>query len=76
MVVVAVFFCCFFFARLREFWENVGPLIPHLRFILFIYLLKMKISSRTLFHSLGQDQSTVAQRAKTTVAEYSLTNYV
>ena len=29
-----------------------------------------------LFHSLGQDQSTVAQRAETTVVEYSLISCV
>ena len=36
----------------------------------------MEISLRTLIHSLGQDQSTLAQRAETTVTEFSLTSCV
>ena len=35
-----------------------------------------KIARGHEFHSLYQKQSTMAQRAKTTVAEYSLTNGV
>ena len=36
----------------------------------------MEIARAHQFHSLGQDQSTVAQRVKTTVAAYSLTSCV
>ena len=36
----------------------------------------VEISSRTLIPLLGQDQSTVAQRAETTVTECSLTSRV
>ena len=43
----------------------------------FFSLPKVEISSRTLVPLfLGKDQSTVAQRAETTVAEWSLTNCV
>ena len=37
------------------------------------FLFEVEISSRTLIHSLRQDQSTVVQRAAMTVAECSLT---
>ena len=51
--------------------ENVRPFIPRL-----LSFFKVEISSRTLIHSLCQDQSTVAQRAKTTVAKCFLTSCV
>ena len=38
-----------------------------------VFFFLVEIRSRTLIYSLGQDQSTVAQRAETTVAECSLT---
>ena len=40
----------------------------------FVFVVEVEISSRelALLHSLCQDQSTVAQRAETTVAECSL----
>ena len=42
----------------------------------FFFFFKVEISSRTQFHSLSQDQSTVAQRAKTTADERFLTSCV
>ena len=42
----------------------------------FFFFFEVEISSRTLGHSLGQDKSTVARRAETTVTECSLTNCV
>ena len=51
---------------MREFWGTVWQFIPHLRFF------RSESSRSNLFHSLGQDQSTVAQRAETTVIECSL----
>ena len=38
----------------------------------FLLLFKVEISSHTQFHSLDQDQSTVAQQAETTVTKCSL----
>ena len=58
------------FPCLRKFGGKVWQFIPYLHFLFF--------SRRSVcthqFHFLGQDQSTVAQRAETTVAEYSLTS--
>ena len=48
---------------MRGFWENVLPFFPSLR-----------LACAHQFLSLGQVQCTVAQRAKTTVAECSLTS--
>ena len=47
--------------RLRGFWKNIRPFISRLSF-----LLKWRLARAHWFHSLGQDQSTVAQRAETT----------
>ena len=41
-----------------------------------LIFFEVEISSRTLIPLLSQDQSTVAQRAETTVAECSLTSRV
>ena len=54
--------CAFFFLFLVFF------------FLSFLY--KVEISSHTLIPLFGQDQSTVAQRAETTVTECSLTSCV
>ena len=59
----------FFPSRLRGFREFVRPFFPCLRFLL---LVLVEIISHTLIPLLRQDQSTVAQRAKTTAAECSL----
>ena len=60
------------FPRLRGFQENVQPLISRL---CIFPPLKWRFDRAHLFHPLGQDQSTVAQRAETTVTECSLTRY-
>ena len=60
------------FPRLREFGENVWPFI--LRLCSTHPPPKCKLAQ--MFHSLCQDESTVAQRAETTVAECSLTSCV
>ena len=58
------------------FGENVWQFIPSLALLLFFF--KVEIGSYTLieFHSLCQDQSTVAQHAETSMAECSLTSCV
>ena len=60
----------------EDFWENVRPLISRLRFFSFLFFSKWRLARAHKFHSLCQDQSTVAQRAETTVAECSLTSCV
>ena len=42
----------------------------------FFFFLKWRLVRAYEFHSLYQDQSTVARRAEMTAAEYSLTSYV
>ena len=42
----------------------------------FFFFFKVEIRSHTLIPLLGQDQSTVAQRAEMTVAECSFASYV
>ena len=44
--------------------------------LFFFFNLKWRLARANSFHSLGQDQSTVAQRSETTVAECSLTSGV
>ena len=53
--------------------ENVQPFITRPRFI-SIFFFYWRLARAHLSHSLGQDQSTVAQRAETTVAECSVTS--
>ena len=60
------------FYSLLLLWGNVRHFIPRLRFFFF----KWNLTGAHLFHSLGQDQSPVAQRAETTVTECSLTSCV
>ena len=50
------------FPRLRGFGENVRPF-----FFLSFFFLKWKLARAHEFHSLGQNQSTMAQQAETTV---------
>ena len=66
------------FPRLRGFWENVRPFISRLCFVfVFVFVFEMEIRSRALIPLfLCQDESTVAQRAETAVAECSLTSSV
>ena len=59
------------FPRVRGFGENVRQIIPRLRFF-FFFFFTVEITRAHLFHSLGQDQSTVAQRAEMTVTKHSL----
>ena len=64
-----------FFLACGDFSENVGPFIPRLRF--FFSSSEVESNARTLIPLfLGQDQSTVARRAETTVAECSRTSCV
>ena len=42
----------------------------------FVFVLKWRLARAHLFQSFGQDQSTVAQRAETTVTECSPTSCV
>ena len=58
--------CGGFFLACEDFGENVRQFIPRLRFFSF-FLLKWRLARAHLFHSLDQDQSTVDQRAETTV---------
>ena len=65
------------FPRLRGFWQNVRPFISCLRFLLLLFFfLKWRLARAHQFQSLCHDQSRVAQRAETTVAECSLTSCV
>ena len=45
-------------------------------FLLIFFFFKWTLARTHKFHSLGQDQSTVAQRTETTVTECSLTSCV
>ena len=65
---------CWLFPRVYRVWENVRQFIPCLPFI--IIFLNGDWLAHTKFYSLGQNQSTVAQRAETSVTECSLTSYV
>ena len=70
--------CGGFFSRLLGFWKIVRPFLPRLRFCcccLFCFV-KRRLARTHSFHSLCQDQSTVAQRAEAIVAERSLTSCV
>ena len=68
--MVVVFF--FFFSLARIFGEDL--FIPRLRPFFFFFEWRAACAHR--FHFSGQDQSTVVRRAKTTVAECSLTSCV
>ena len=55
------------FSRVRRFLENVQQFIPRLR--LCVCVCVCRLAREHLLQSLGQDQSTVAQRAETTMTE-------
>ena len=55
-------------------WENLPEIIPRLRF--FFVFFKWRFGRAYSCHFLGQDQSTVALRAETTVVWCSLTSCV
>ena len=61
-----------FFLACEDFGGRL-PFDPRLRYFFF---LKWRLVRAYEFHSLYQDQSTVARRAEMTAAEYSLTSYV
>ena len=44
-------------------------------FVVVCFCLRLRLARAHLFHSSGQNQFTVAQRAETTVAECSLMRY-
>ena len=50
--------------------------VPACSFFFFFFFLKRGLARVHQFDSLGKDQSTVAQRAETTVAECFLTSCV
>ena len=54
---------------------EVQGMTPRLR-IFFFFFLMWRSARVHLFHSVGQDQSTMASRAKTTIDEHSLTSCV
>ena len=58
------------FPHLQEFLENVRSFIPCLHF----FFLKWRLAHMHYFHSLCEDQSTVAQWVEMTVAECSMTS--
>ena len=58
-----------FFLACEEFWRMFDNSLPACAFLLFF--LKWRLTRAHYFHSLGQDQSTVAQQAETTVTECS-----
>ena len=59
------------FSSNLRIWENVRRFIPHLHFF-SSFFLKWRLAGADLFYSLGQDQSTVAQQAETTMTKCSL----
>ena len=69
--VLEAFFLSFSLSLSWGIWE-VEPFTPRLRF--FFFFFKWRLAWAYYFHSLGQDQSPVAQWAETTVAECSMTS--
>ena len=63
------FLACEDFGRMSH-----RPFIPCMRFCLFVF--SWRLGREHLFNSLHQDQSTVAQRAETTMAKCPLTSCV
>ena len=62
------------FLACQDFWENVRPLCASTAFF-FSFLFKWRLARAHYYiHSLCRDQSTVAQRAETTVTDCSLTS--
>ena len=59
------------FPPLQGYWEKVQTFIVHLGF--FFFFLKERLY---IFHSLGQNQSMVAQHAETTVVKCSMRSRV
>ena len=63
------------FLTCEDFGKMFNHSFPACTFFLFLFFFfKWRLARAHQFHSLGQDQSTLAQRAETTVAEYFLTS--
>ena len=60
------------FPHMRGFWGDCSIYFPPALF----FFLKCRLACTNKFHSLGHDQSTVAQQAETTVTECSLMSCV
>ena len=56
--------------------EDLGRMLDHSFPAYALFFLKWRLACPHLFNSLRQDQSTVVQRAETTVTECSLTSCV
>ena len=69
------FLACEDFGRMFDH-SFLGCAFFFLYFFFFFFFLKLRLARAHYFHSLSQDQSTVAQQAETTVAECSLTSFV
>ena len=66
--------CVFLLLFFSFTFEDFGRIYDHsFPACAFFFFSKWKLAPRTLIHSLGQDQSTVAHLAETTVAGCSLT---
>ena len=62
-----------FFLACEDFGRMFDNLFPA---CVFFFFFKWRLARALFFHSLGQDQSTVAPRAESTVTECSLTSYM
>ena len=60
--------------RVPGFMGNIRQFISHLCF--FFFFFKWRLANAHYFHSLGQDQSKVAQQAEMTVTECFLTSCI
>ena len=73
LLFLLYFVWCWLFLRVRGFWGECSTIYsPPALFFFFLW----RLARANLFHSIGQDQSTVAQRAETIVTEFSLTSCV
>ena len=70
-----LFLACEDFGRMFDNLFSASALFFFFLFF-FCYFSEVEISSRTLIPLFGQDQSTVTQRAETTVTECSLSSCV
>ena len=74
-----------FLIAYEDFWRKVVKSIPTSAisfffflsfFFVFVLFFEWSMAHVHWFHFLGQDQSTVAQQAETTIAESSLMSYM
>ena len=61
-----------FFLVCEDFGRMFDNSFPACAFFFLFFFCKCRLAHTHLFHSLGQDQSTVAQQAETTVTKCSL----